>query len=465
VLSKEVNAEPVKTEVESGDAGKSLEERLFSFLGLESDDGNLSEALKWSFLIFILAFLGGVLDSMTPCVYPIIPVVISYMGAKSGSKKRAGFVLSLFFVLGLSITYSIVGLLASFLGDKFGVGSFVGNPWVMVSIATIFFVLSLSMFGFYDINLMSSSSKTKMMQKNYGGPLGAVFLGAVSGIIAAPCVGPVLAALLLHVTLVGDILYGWLLLMTFAFGLGLLFIVIGTFSGALNSLPKAGAWMVNIKKFFGVLMIGAALYFVKNVFDADIHSVIVGLTIIFFSFFLVAGDNAGDGYKNFIKTLNLFLKTIALVLIISAFLSILNIALPGVSGGVINRVEKVEFFKEGNNINILDDFAQKSKTTGKLIIVDLWADWCPNCIILDKTIWKDKEVVEVIKKNYLPVKLDFSDSGSEFHKYFLKKYQKIGANNPPVIMILDENLNQVVKPFIGITSKEKILPILHRLSK
>lgn len=443
---------------------KSLEEKLFSFLGIESEEGKISQGLKWSLWIFLFAFLGGILDSMTPCVYPIIPVVISYMGARSGSKKRAGFFLSLFFVLGLSITYSLVGLLASFVGDKFGVGTFAGNPWVMGSIATIFFVLSLSMFGFYDINLMSSSQKTSLMQKNFTGPLGAIFLGAISGVIAAPCVGPVLAALLLHVTMEGDILYGWLLLMTFAFGLGLLFLVIGTFSGAMNSLPKAGAWMVNIKKFFGLLMVGAALYFVKALFPVDLYNLIIGLVIIFFSYFLVVKESASSSFQNFVKTLNFFLKTIALILIISAITNAFNITLPGSNNSQIVSENKVNFHKEDQDTDIIQKFAAKSKDSGKLIIVDVWAEWCTNCKVLDKTIWNDEEVINIIEKRYLPLKLDFTRTGSEFYKHFLKKFHNEGVANPPVIMIFDEHQNLVWK-HVGLLSKEKIIPVLKEFGK
>ncbi|MDA3884911.1 MAG: sulfite exporter TauE/SafE family protein, partial [Candidatus Delongbacteria bacterium] len=173
-----------------GDDEMTIEEKLA---------GILEGSQTWTLLVFLIAFLGGILDSMTPCVYPIIPVVISYMGAKSGSKKSAGFFLSLFFVVGLAITYSIVGLLASFLGGVFGVGDLAANPIVRVGIAMVFTVLALSMFGLWDMNLISSDQQTKLMKKGKEskGILGAVLIGMVSGVVAAPCVGPVLAVLLM----------------------------------------------------------------------------------------------------------------------------------------------------------------------------------------------------------------------------------------------------------------------------
>ncbi|MDA3885785.1 MAG: sulfite exporter TauE/SafE family protein, partial [Candidatus Delongbacteria bacterium] len=173
-----------------GDDEMTIEEKLA---------GILEGSQTWTLLVFLIAFLGGMLDSMTPCVYPIIPVVISYMGAKSGSKKSAGFFLSLFFVIGLAITYSIVGLLASFLGGMFGVGDLAANPIVRVGIAMVFTVLALSMFGLWDMNLISSNQQTKLMKKGKEskGILGAVLIGMVSGVVAAPCVGPVLAVLLM----------------------------------------------------------------------------------------------------------------------------------------------------------------------------------------------------------------------------------------------------------------------------
>ena len=166
---------------------ESLEEQLFDKISVDEDASDevkktAAMALKWSFWIFLAAFLGGILDSLTPCVYPIIPVVISYMGAKSSGKKSAGFILSLFFVLGLAFTYSIVGLGASFLGSQFGMGSLAANPWVLGFVATVFILLSLSMFGFYDINLLTSDRKSKLMSSNFTGVFGAMFLGAISGL-------------------------------------------------------------------------------------------------------------------------------------------------------------------------------------------------------------------------------------------------------------------------------------------
>jgi len=430
-----------------------IEERLAAIL-----EGSQT----WTLLVFIIAFLGGILDSMTPCVYPIIPVVISYMGAKSGKKKSAGFILSLFFVVGLAVTYSIVGLLASFLGGIFGIGDIAANPVVRVVIASIFTVLALSMFGLWDMNLISSEKQTRLMQKGKesSGVLGAMIIGMVSGVVAAPCVGPVLAVLLIHVATAGDVLYGWLLFIVFAFGLGLLFIVIGTFSGAINALPHAGAWMTKIKKFFGVVMIGAALYFLSVVLPENILYFIISLLTILLSVYMGALNKIKEdaGFFSYLaKAAGIFILLIGLVFSIKTISY--YVALPFSSSASLRgntETITIPFDKTASEMEIVENAVSEIEGTGKLVMVDLWAEWCMNCIEMDKTTWKDPEIAEFVSENFVPLKLDFTDKNSEFSKKYITQFLEYGANNIPLILFINRN-GDVVEKVQGLIEPEIML--------
>lgn len=470
------NIDPKRFEKASITEDKSIKDVFGVFSG-ESESMTIEERLAailegtqtWTLLVFVIAFLGGILDSMTPCVYPIIPVVISYMGAKSGKKKSAGFFLSLFFVVGLAITYSIVGLLASFLGGIFGVGDIAANPVVRVVIAMIFTVLALSMFGLWDMNLISSEKQTQLMQKGKesSGIIGAMIIGMVSGVVAAPCVGPVLAVLLIHVATAGDVLYGWLLFIAFAFGLGLLFIIIGTFSGAINALPHAGAWMMKIKKFFGVVMIGAALYFLSIVLPDNILYFLTALLTIMLSVYMGALDKIKEnaGFVSYLaKTVGIFIFITGLVFSLKTISYYIDLPFGNpVSLNSASGTPGIIFDKTDTEMNIVENAVSSIAGTDKLVMVDLWAEWCMNCKEMDKTTWKDPDIVEFASKNFVPFKLDFTDKNSEFSKKYIAQFLEYGANNIPLILFIDENgtvvekVQGLVKPEIMLNKMKKIV--------
>jgi len=227
-----------------------------------------------SWLAFLFIFFAGILTSFTPCIFPMIPITLSILGSQtitesSGSRKKSrGFLVSLLYVHGIATTYSLLGLLAAKTGTLFG--SLLSNPIAVVTIALIFVLMALSLFDVYEIQVpifIRSRLGNKKVSQNY---VGAYISGLIAGLVASPCVGPVLVALLAYVAQSRNMFLGFTLLFTYAMGLGLIFIVLGTFSHLLVHLPRSGPWMVRVKKAFGVILILMACYYVyplaKNYF-------------------------------------------------------------------------------------------------------------------------------------------------------------------------------------------------------
>ena len=211
------------------------------------------------FLIPLLtSYGGGLLTSLTPCFYPLIPLLIAYVGGRGERSKGRAFALSLFFVLGLSVTYSALGAIASLTGTMFG--QIQSSPWTYLIVGNIILLLALSMLDVYEIRLPQFlQAKGKKQRKK--GFFGAFLLGLTSGFIAAPCTAPVLGVILTYVASQQNVLFGTLLLFVYSLGMGTLLLILGTFTGLLVSLPKSGKWMVIIKKGLGWLMLIMAEYF------------------------------------------------------------------------------------------------------------------------------------------------------------------------------------------------------------
>jgi cytochrome c-type biogenesis protein len=211
---------------------------------------------SFSITAYLIVFAAGVLTSFTPCVYPMIPVTVTYIGGASAGSKRRAALRTLVYVLGIAIVYSALGAFAALTRRFFG--QIASSPWVLFAVGNVILLFGLSMLDAIVIPIPGILQRGSKGGENY---LGAMVMGMASGLVAAPCTAPVLGTLLLYVGARGNIAYGASLLFVFALGLGFLLMLLGTFTGALTSLPKAGAWMVTIKKVFGYGMILVAEYF------------------------------------------------------------------------------------------------------------------------------------------------------------------------------------------------------------
>lgn len=221
----------------------------------------LSVYLQESFILAYLAvYLGGVLVSFTPCVYPVVPVTIAFIGARSSGSRGRGFLLSVIYVLGMAVTYTVLGGIAALSGKLFG--QLQTNPWTYFIMANICILMGLSMLEVYRLPIRIPQFIARIQPRSQSQGLVSSFLvGAASGLVMGPCTAPVLAVLLGYVATRQNLFYAMSLLFVFAFGMGTLLMILGTFAGLLVNLPKSGPWMTRISHVFGWIMLAAGEYF------------------------------------------------------------------------------------------------------------------------------------------------------------------------------------------------------------
>ena len=205
---------------------------------------------------FVAAFAGGLVASLTPCVYPMIPITASVVGSRNvGGSRIKAFILSLVYVSGVATTYAAMGIFAAITGRLFG--EINSNPYTYFVVANIIIVLGLGMLDVFTFPMIAPKHSTR----SRFGITGVFVMGMASGLVAGPCTAPVLGVLLAYVSSTRNVFLGGSLLFVFAFGMGILLILVGTFSGLLAALPKSGEWMIKIKKALGIFMIGLGEYF------------------------------------------------------------------------------------------------------------------------------------------------------------------------------------------------------------
>jgi len=414
--------------------------------------GKVNDLLKTgSFLVFLLVFLAGILTSFTPCVYPMIPIIISFIGARTENKKQ-GFKLSIFFALGLSVTYAILGLIAAQTGAVFG--SLTQNVYVVGGIAIIFVAMGLSLLGLFEIQA-PDSIVSKAHSKKRQGIVGAIFMGALTGFIGAPCVGPVLISLLAYVATTGAIIKGFFLLFTFGFGISVLFIVIGTFTGILKSLPSSGGWMDIVKYFFGIIMFFAAAYFIKPFISENLYHFVIGFLMIFTGLLFLKYLTGEGVFTVFLKSIFYLIITTGILYFSSAFikstnLNPLNIKLTQQANEKVTEPEWI--------MNDEEKAFEKAKKENKIVIVDFYAKWCAACNELDEITYVNPDVFKRLN-DFVLLKFDCTDSKAQWVKDIQNKYAIKGL--PTVIFMTPEK--KELYRFFGFKKPEEFLKILDNL--
>lgn len=399
---------------------------------------------RGSWTAFFVAFLGGILASFTPCVYPVIPITIGYIGGASAGKPLRGLALSFIFALGIAIVYSSLGLFAAATGTLFG--SISGSPVVNIVIALVFAVMGISMLGAFDIALPSALQTSLVGGSTKKGFFGPLLLGMASGLVMAPCVGPVIVALLAWVAQTGDLFYGWALLFTFSLGLGLLFLVIGTFAGAIQALPRAGSWMESVKKGFGWVLLAGALYMLRLTLPESIYYACWSILLITFSVFSGAFDMLSDEATARQKIGKAFTLVIFLLGGIFLFKSFYPNAIAGTATTGTHQELEWMVNKEEQAIDL-------ATTNDMPVLIDVYADWCVACVELDEKTW----VVPAVQKrveDFVRLKLDFTKE-TPWVSEMKKKYKITGM--PTVIL---QKGDREIARFTGFKPAEEFIALL-----
>jgi len=399
------------------------------------------------FLAFLFLFVAGILTSFTPCVYPIIPMTITIFGARGAESKFKGFLLSLTYVQGIALTYSILGLIAAFTGSMFG--QYLSNPWVVAIIAVIFIVFGLFMMGVFNFNV-PASVQTKAAGIGGKGYIGAFLMGIAAGVIAAPCTGPALAGVLTWVATTQNAVLGFLLLYIYAIGIGVLFIVLGTFSSLLSKLPKSGTWMDVVKGIFAVAMFTVALYFLQIVlpflhftFISKTWLIIIGVVLIVAGV-LIKGLQV-DLHSATIK--DLFRKSLTILMMtLGLFFIALNFI----------RVDHQESLAWQKDLNFA---LEEARAENKPIMIDFYADWCAACKELDQKTYSDPNVQNALER-FIIVKIDMTRNTDVTNRY-KKLYKIIGL---PLVIFYDSSGHLLTSPRItGYVGPEEFLKILQKV--
>lgn len=383
-----------------------------------------SLALKLFFVLIL-----GLLLSLTPCIYPMIPITVGILQAQSSTSVLRNFSLALAYSMGIACTFAALGLAAAFTGQMFG--NLMSNPLVILSLVALLAYLAFAMMGFYEMytpKFLVSNTAAR------GGSLSGAFLfGAVSGTVASPCLSPGLILILSIVTAIGNKLLGFLLLFTFGIGLSIPLLIIGTFSSSLNLLPQAGMWMVEIKKIFGLLLLVMCFYLLH--FIMPLYVVLwlaVATTLILAPFYLRAAQRSATSSC---KLINYGMYAILLAATVGAGSHAYK-----VTGQTTNVNMHDSFWLADYN-----DALQQAHANNSYIFVDITAPYCSICSAIEQKLFTNHQVTQALQE-LVPVRIDSSETGNLAHTNLLKKFDVFGV---PTFLLVDPKTETIVKRWGG----------------
>ncbi|MBI5752897.1 MAG: protein-disulfide reductase DsbD [Hydrogenophilales bacterium] len=433
----------------------------------QDEQSQIASILKGGdFWLIIASFFGfGLLLTFTPCVFPMIPILSGIIAGQGHQlTKTKSFTLSLTYVLGMAITYTAAGVAAGKSGALLSAA--LQNPWVLGSFAVVFVVLSFSMFGFFELQMPSfiQSRLTESSNKIKGGNLGGVFImGALSALIVGPCVAAPLAGALLYISQTGDAWLGGWSLFALSLGMGAPLIGVGVAGGAL--LPRAGGWMNAVKAFFGVLLLGVAIWLISPVISSLLHMLLWAALLIISAIYLHALDplppNA-SGFKKFWKGWGVISLVVGASLAIGALsgsrdilqpLAGMRLSTTGSGAAIAAPIEHGLNFERVKSVAELEARIQAAK--GKPVMLDFYADWCVSCKEMERFTFNDPKV-QARLKDVLLLQADVT-ANSDADRALLKRFKLFGP--PGIIFFNKEGVEQTAR-VIGYQAPEKFLQSL-----
>ena len=407
--------------------------------------------------LILFTFLGfGLLLALTPCVFPMIPIISGLIISQGdGITTKRAFFLSVVYVLAMAVAYTIAGVLAGLFGSNLQAA--LQDPYVIYGFSAIFVALAMSMFGFYELKLPDSIVSKVSSKGSKSGVVGVAIMGFLSALIVGPCVAAPLAGALVYIGQTGDAVLGGMALFAMSIGMGLPLIVVGVSAG--KFMPKPGAWMTMVTAIFGIIMLGVAIWMLEKVFASDMIMLL----------YAILGIGSAVYFRLFDKDVHLFQKSVSIIIFIYSVALFI-----GVLGGSTSMSKPLGFLKPDisllsqksaahtefvkiNSIKELDALLAKNK--GKKIILDFSAEWCTACKEFEDITFSNANVKNKMDE-FVLIRADVTQNTQE-EKDLSKKY---GVFGPPVIIFFDKDSNVIEpKTIVGFMKPEEFLTHLNNI--
>lgn len=402
-----------------------------------------------------LAFGAGFLTSLSPCVYPLIPITLTIMGARRFENHWQGFFVALSYVSGMTLVYASLGAIFASIGMI--AGSVMQQPMFLIAVAFVFALMSLSLFGVINV-VIPQKLLTKLSSVGGSGKRGAFLMGMVAGVLAAPCTGPVLGFILTLIANNSNLAHGIILMLAFSVGMGLPFLILGSFFSSVARLPKSGPWMDGIKNFLGAIILGTAFYYLslaskssRDIFSALNEFGFTSLLAVFIlGIVLLCLRTNSRAVKTITSTCGALFASIALVsmLVVDEKQSaITTTQRDGLDWFVINA--------EVKDLNTFDKLLGDAKSAGRPVMIDFYADWCVACKQFELLTFKDENVVDALKRFTL-IRIDATTSS----KVIATIENRLRITGLPTIVFVDEKGVMAKTRVLGFQPPEKFLPVI-----
>ena len=423
-------------------------------------DETIAALFRGGFWLVVASFFGfGLLLSFTPCVLPMVPILSGIIvGAGQPVTKMKGFLLASIYVFGMALTYAVAGVAAGLSGAMLSAA--LQNPWVVGAFAAVFVALALAMLGVYELQLPVAlqSRLANASNRMHGGHAAGVFsMGVLSALILGPCVAAPLAGALLYIGQSRDVVLGGSALFAMALGMGVPLLAVGASAGTL--LPKAGPWMDTVKRFFGVLLLGVAIYLVSPFISVSVQMFLWGALLIAMAIYLRVIDplpSDAHGFQRFAKGIGMVALIVGVAYLVGAFSGSRDILQP-LSGLRVSAVEGGPAetpFQRVNSPSELD--ARIGAAAGRTVMLDFYADWCVSCKEMERFTFGDERVKAKLRDMVL-LQADVTANTAE-HAALLKRFRLFG---PPGIIFFDREGREIrALRVIGFQPAERFAAVL-----
>lgn len=443
---------PPKTDVNSVDA-----QDISSITALLQ-----SGSLAWQMLIF---FALGVGLAFTPCVFPMIPILSSIIVGQGNISTRRAFIMSLTYVIAMAFAYAAAGVVVGYFGAKANIQLYLQSPWVLGSFAGVFVLLSLSMFGFYELQLPRAiqDKLNSINQNQQGGQLLSVaIMGVLSALVVSPCVSAPLAGTLVYISTTGDALLGGCALLALGLGMGFPLLLIGT--GGSRFLPKAGVWMNAVKSVFGVALLGVAIWLLERILPAAITMMLWATLLISSGVFLGAFEQGTQSWARLFKGFGLILCFYGALLILGGASGQTNPLQPIGSTqklyGQTSDSQPAQSQHQANIITSSKEFElalQRAADNQQVVVLDFYADWCIACKIMDNEIFSQIDTQEQMK-NVAFIQLDMTNNTDDQ----LSLLNSFGLFGPPAVLFFKQTQELKALRIVGEVDKTTFLTHLKK---